>query len=129
MFVKLYIRNSGDELATIRSLDNAFQAAYIPSNMYTEDFLGRVAINVASAAPPGRSLDDKTVSDSVHPGCDRENCPEGDPTLLAVVIGTYVGMYIIIVLYPPEDKPPVNDWRGELFSNMASLKYKPTSGG
>ena len=94
VFVKLYVNNS-DDRATLERIDEAFQAAYTIGNPYVVSFLGRLAINVTATSPSmGRTLADRTVNDSVHPGCDSESCPEGDPTLLAVVIGTYVGTCI-----------------------------------
>ena len=91
--MKLYISGSTDNEATIRALDTAFRNAYTPANDYTVQFLGRTAINVNATRPiNGPTLLDKSVNDSVHPGCDSESCPEGDPTLLAIVLGTYVGM-------------------------------------
>ena len=72
----------------------------VNTNPYTVSFQGRTAINVNATNPSvGPSLANRTVNDSVHPGCDRENCPEGDPTLLAVVIGTYVGMWYNIIIF------------------------------
>ena len=94
MFVKLYVDGSTN-LDTIRDIDSAFRGAYTTNaaSSYVTSFLGRRAINVNATQPSmGPRLVDKTVNDSVHPGCDSESCPEGDPTLLAVVIGTYVGM-------------------------------------
>lgn len=94
VFVKLYI-NDTSGMTTVQNLDNAFRAAYTTGNPYVVSFLGRRAINVVATEPSmGRTLSESTVNDSVHPGCDSESCPEGDPTLLAVVIGTYVGMCI-----------------------------------
>jgi hypothetical protein len=95
VFVKLYVRDSVTE-STLQSLDDAFRAKYTADNRpYILPFLGRNAINITATSPSmGRTLADRTVNDSVHPGCDSESCPEGDPTLLAVVIGTYVGTCI-----------------------------------
>ena len=89
--MKLYLRDSTSR-DTLQDLDDAFRSVYTPSNAYTVTFLDRTAININATNPSmGQTLADRTVNDSVHPGCNDDNCPEGDPTLLAIVIGTYVG--------------------------------------
>ena len=100
--MKLYLRNEPANTAetTYNRLNTAFEGAYRTSNPYVQTFLGRRAINVNSTEPSdnGPILSERTVNDSVLAGCDMESCPEGDPTLLAVVLGTYVGMYSIVML-------------------------------
>ena len=98
MFVKLYLSDGGSQDRTsLAALDTAFRAAYVPENPYTSSFQGRTAININATSPDDARLvlANRTVNDSVHPGCDSERCPEGDPTLLAVVIGTYVGKFVL----------------------------------
>jgi hypothetical protein len=94
VFVKLYI-NGSEDLSNLEELNNAFRTSYTSGNSYITRFLGRNAININATSPSmGPRLEERTVNDSVHPGCDSDSCPEGDPTLLAVVIGTYVGTCI-----------------------------------
>ena len=91
--MKLYLRGTPDE-ARYDSIDRAFRSQYIASNAYTAMFRGQVALNVSTVTPSGDGpvLNNRTVFDSVLAGCDEDACPDGDPTLLAVVLGTYVGM-------------------------------------
>ena len=90
MFVKLYFDTSM-ELSTINDANTAFRTAF-DRGTYTRQFLDRTAIDITATIPSmGRTLDNRTVNDSVHPGCDIVSCPEGDPTLLPIVLGTYVG--------------------------------------
>ena len=91
MFVKLYYGDSTTR-STIETIDDAFRATF-NQGTYTRQFLDRTAIDITATIPSmGRTLNNKTVNDSVHPGCDIVNCPEGDPTLLPIILGTYVGM-------------------------------------
>ena len=91
VFVKLYISGS-DSVGYLQRLDEAFRGVYSSGSSYIAPFLGQSAINVSAVAPNGTNLLSRTVNDSVHPDCT--DCPDGDPTLLAVVVGTYVGMYM-----------------------------------
>lgn len=101
VFVKIYL-NDSDSPDTLRDLDTAFRRAYGESN-YVVPFLDRRAINViARNVSSGRSYAERTVNDSVHPGCDINSCPEGDPTLLAIVLGTYVGMWLLVYFGVPQ---------------------------
>lgn len=93
VFVKLYLRNNND-LSTLQRLNDAFRGNYSRPSTYTVSYLGQTALNIIATEPPGTVvLSNAQVKDNVHPGCDLENCPEGDPTLLAVVVGTYVGSW------------------------------------
>ena len=95
VFVKLYIDGSqNDNLVYLRNLDTTFRAEYLRTDSpYITTFLDQPAINVNATGPMvGTNLTSRTVNDSVHPDCT--DCPDGDPTLLAVVVGTYVGMYM-----------------------------------
>ena len=91
--MKLYIRGS-DDVDLLQQYNMNFRNSFLnPTTPYVERFLGRRALNINSREPTdGRPvLSGRTVNDSVHPGCDMDSCPEGDPTLLAVVLGTYWG--------------------------------------
>ena len=107
VFVKLYLRNN-NALTRLQSLNTAFRTSYTPSNAYTATYLTQTALNITATEPPGTVvLSNAKVEDNVHPGCDMENCPEGDPTLLAVVVGTYVGkectsLALQMCTFPPE---------------------------
>jgi len=93
VFVKLYLRGM-DDMNALRTLDMQFRSGFNDANSYTFMFRDRLAIDVSSVNPSsGPILSNRTVNDSVHPGCDIDSCPEGDPTLLAVVLGTYVGQW------------------------------------
>ena len=93
VFIKLYVSSTPDDLDSVMALETAFASSFNGGNAYVDTFLNQLAINVASTNPGvGPNLNNRTVNDSVHPGCNPQSCPEGDPTLLAIVIGTYYGM-------------------------------------
>lgn len=101
VFLKLYIRNE-DNIDRLQLYNMNFRSAYYASpSPYISTFLGRRALNILSREPSdGRPvLSGRTVNDSVHPGCDSVMCPEGDPTVLAIVLGTYYGENYIHCMY------------------------------